>query len=266
MRQFKTNITALLAIASMGCLASTALAGGGVDHCNRCGGEAKCRKVCRAVPDVKEVEVVCYGRMCEDICVPGPCEKGCLHKEAACPECNIGKGGCAGPAHNCPEHHHPQGNVFAYRDSKVCCGDVVMGKKLMKKVIIKKVPTYKLVVEDLCGACDAKEKAQFTPPKPEVDARYYNPQAGAYGAYAAVPPTIILYAPNYAPGMQGGAHPEAGQPIQVPAVQIAPGQPVPAIQVPAMQIPPGQIRAVQVPAQFPAAPVQRTGYPNTNVR
>ncbi len=120
---------------------------GGGRHCAHCGCQAASQNVCRLVKEEKKVEIVCWGCQSEDFCVPGPSKPGCKHCEFVC--------------HDCEENADP--NAVQSKAKKFvwtewipgCSAKVYTKKKLMKKVITKKVPGYKWVVEDLCSQCDA---------------------------------------------------------------------------------------------------------------
>lgn len=111
-------------------------------HCNHCRCRSTCKKYCRLVYEEKKVEVVCWGGKCEDFCLPGPSKRGCKHCEIVCDDCNNKEGVIAKPKR------------FVWYDwVPGCATDIRTKNKLMKKVEIKKIPSYKWVVEDLCGDC-----------------------------------------------------------------------------------------------------------------
>ncbi len=252
MNLLKRSFPAVLALAALGMMVGSAFAGGPIQHfqerakCHHCGGDDHCRKICKVVDDVKEVPVICWSDKCEDFCVPGPCVKGCKHCE---PKCKDGGKGCACSKGECPSHE----KRFCYRDNPITCGKVYTRKMLMQKTIIKKVPSQKLIVEYVCGKCDAKGKASDAEvPKPPVDTAFRHPRGG----YVAQP-TIILYAPHLAPGVPH----TPGQPIQIPAVQVQPSPAGQAVQIPAIQVQPGQVQAVQIPpAHFPPVHAHPAAY------
>jgi hypothetical protein len=131
----------------------------GCDHCNRdCG----CRKVCRLVCEEKKVEITCWGVECEDFCLPKHGKPGCKHCELVCDE------DCGDPE----QKVHTGPKKFVWHDWCAGGAKIYTKKKLMKKVVTKKVPTYKWVVEDLCGECESKLKPidvpadAIVPPKP----------------------------------------------------------------------------------------------------
>jgi len=129
-------------------LAVAAKAGEGLfGHCAHCGCQENCCKVCRLVCEEKKVEVVCWGCECEDFCVPGPSKPGCKHCEIVCDEC----------AADSKVHSHAK--KFVWTEWIPGCAEIHTKKKLMKKTIVKKVPSYKWVVEDLCKDCEAKAPA-----------------------------------------------------------------------------------------------------------
>lgn len=151
---------ALLAalFAAMACHAVWA---GGHGGCAHCGCECACQKVCRLVKEEKKLTVVCWGGKREEFCVPGKSQKRCEHCENLCPE---GPDGC--------EHcgRKTAWSIWSPAD----CPTLLTRKKLMKKTITKKIPSYKWVVEDLCADCQSNAKSVDpapgveVPPKPNV--------------------------------------------------------------------------------------------------
>jgi hypothetical protein len=154
MRMFIHSVMIVIVVLSAA-LAARAIAGGFC--CAHCGCHDKCNKVCRLVCTEKKVEIVCWGCKCEDFCLPKCGERGCKNCEMVCEDCETkaAKNGiCSAP--------HP----FVWFDW--CPGGATMHTKtkLMKKVIVRKVPTYMYVVEDLCDACAAKvEVSDLKPSK-----------------------------------------------------------------------------------------------------
>lgn len=97
--------------------------------CAECGCCSHLRKVCRCVPEEKEVIKVCWDVKCEDFCVPGPSTL-CGSVEE-CDECgswcrNIWKPGCA---------------------------KVYTRKVPVKKEVKRKVKTWKWEVVTICDSC-----------------------------------------------------------------------------------------------------------------
>jgi len=133
--------------------------------CGHCGCESECRKVCRLVCEEKNVEVICWGCQCEDFCLPGPGTPQCQQCEMVCADCNEANAAC-----DCTKPH-AEPKRFVWTRWIPSCGELHTKKKLMKKVVTKKVPSYKYVVEDLCANCAADcekspsaPKAVMTPP------------------------------------------------------------------------------------------------------
>lgn len=113
---------------------ATLLARAGEHGCARCGCACQCQKVCRVVCEMKEITKTTWTCKCEDFCVPGPsqrCHSGCSCGH--CPECR----------------EHGWKPTAAYVKTR---------KTPVKHVEKVKVPSYRLVVEDLCPNC-----AQQTP-------------------------------------------------------------------------------------------------------
>jgi hypothetical protein len=152
MRTLITCATIVAAVLSLA-LAARAIAGGLC--CSHCGGYDRCHKVCRLVCEEKKVEIVCWGCKCEDFCLPKCGERGCKHCETVCEDCETQatkNGICSAP------------HRFVWFDWRPGGASMHTKTKLMKKVIVRKVPTYKYVVEDLCDTCAAK--VEVTDQKP----------------------------------------------------------------------------------------------------
>lgn len=117
------------------------------DCCQRCGRDCECRRVCHCVPFDKKVQVVCWGCSEKEICIPDPSIRGCEHREDVCDNC----------PHGCRRNHG-----IVWWDWTPCGAKTLTKRKLMKKVVTRKIPSYKWVTEDLCDAC-ASDCAQPTP-------------------------------------------------------------------------------------------------------
>lgn len=149
--------------------------------CSHCGQRGRCEKVCRLECGEKEVEVFCWGCKCEDFCVPGPSQPNCQYCEMIC-------GNCDGPVK--PDAPYSKPKKFVWNTWIPGCAEVHTRKKLMRKAVVKKVPSYKWTVEDLCPHCYAA--AQRTrvqpgtelPPVPAVDAEVLVEEVAAQSAPA----------------------------------------------------------------------------------
>lgn len=119
-----------------------AIAGDG--HCARCGGSGPCHKVCRLVTEEKSVAITCWGCKCEDFCLPGPSKPGCERCELVCGTCD-----------KCRDRNsvHAEPTPFVWTKWTPGTAKIHTKKKLMKKIVTKKVPSHKWVVEDLCDQC-----------------------------------------------------------------------------------------------------------------
>lgn len=132
--------------------------------CDHCGCQQPCQKVCRLVCEEKKVEVVCWGGKCEEFCLPCPGKPGCDFCEQVCDPCDE-----AAQKDDILVKPHK----FVWTEWFARGAKMHTRVKLMKKVEVKKVPTYKYVVEDLCAQCQAKvkqesaEKQKDDPPKGE---------------------------------------------------------------------------------------------------
>lgn len=93
--------------------------------CARCGCTRGVHKYCRLVCEEKEVKKTCYSTEAEDFCVPG--------RSIRCGEA------CDGCEH--------------YTVWQPTCARVRTRHKLVKREVVTKRPSWKWVVEDLCGDC-----------------------------------------------------------------------------------------------------------------
>ena len=146
MRRLSTTICLVLGL----CADPLVRARGQDANCGDCC--APCaKKVCKLVPEEKKVEVVCWGCKCEDFCVPGPGCPTCEHCKPVCPNCDD----ATKKAKVCAKTKR-----FIWFDwITCCCPQMYTCTKLMKRVEVVNVPTYKWVVEEVpicdCGdACD----------------------------------------------------------------------------------------------------------------
>lgn len=130
-------------------------------HCSKCGQSVGCRPVCRLVCETKKLSVTCWGCETEDFCVPGPSRPGCECGEPACDGCG------ESPCPSLPLRRFTWTEWIPSRQATV-----KTKRKLMKRTVTKTVPSYKWVVETLCGPCEAAcevvttEPGTVLPPKP----------------------------------------------------------------------------------------------------
>jgi hypothetical protein len=136
-------------------LGLSAAASAGEPFCAHCGCTDGCCRVCRLVCEEKKVEVICWGCTCEDFCLPCPSTPGCRYCEDIYEPCDEGDK----PVWVCTRPKR-----FTWLDW--CPGSARMHtkKKLMKRVVIRKIPVYKWVVEDLCPRCEAECPIVEVPP------------------------------------------------------------------------------------------------------
>ncbi len=133
--------------------------------CSHCGGRQSCQKVCRLVCEEKKVDVVCWGCLCEDFCLPKHNKPGCTHCKWLCADCNSA---CD------PEAPHVEPKRFVWTDWIPGCATMHTRKKLMKKTEPVTVKNFTWVVEDLCQHCEANcgsavvEPADDVPPPPNI--------------------------------------------------------------------------------------------------
>ena len=136
--------------------------------CSHCGCNSQCHKVCRLVCEEKKVDVICWGSKCEYFCLPRCSTPGCQHCEEVCGPC--------GEDCDCTKPHGSP-KRFVWTDWIPGCAKVHKRTKLMQKIVTKKVPSYKWVVEDLCPTCEAGcqtaavEPGATIPPLPVGDAK-----------------------------------------------------------------------------------------------
>lgn len=158
-------VTVLLAV----CAAHVAQAGDCC--CAHCGGCCECQKVCRLVCEDKKVDVICWGCLCEDFCLPA-------HGKLCSTKCKMVCADCNTPCD--PKAPHVEPKRFVWREWIPSCAHMFTRKKLYKKTESVNVPTYKWVVEDLCKSCegscdvaavDAKTEAELPPPPAVADAK-----------------------------------------------------------------------------------------------
>ena len=152
----RSILTGLFALAVAGPTARI-FAGEGLLRCCLCSDNRNCSKVCRLVQEEKKITTTCWGYKCEDFCAPDPSCPDHEHCEMVCGNRGDAKAVCsqAKPLrwiHWCPGS----------------CGTVYTKKKLMKKTVTKKVPSFKWVVEDLCPACQQRCAQQTLPAGTEL--------------------------------------------------------------------------------------------------
>lgn len=152
-------IGALFTIAAVLPIAGRTYAGlGGCAHCGR---GVACEKTCRLVREDKKVDIVCWGVKCEPFCLPCHSKRDCKHHEQVCDDCDEED-----------EDISTRPKKFVWYEWIPGCAKIETKKKLMKKTITKKIPSYKWVVEDLCAECKENapvaeiEHGATIPPKP----------------------------------------------------------------------------------------------------
>lgn len=161
----------------------------GGSRCASCRCEKPCQKIGRLVCEEKEVEVTCWGCQCENFALPGPSRPGCKHCDDVCQFCDERAQADAKENPVCSQPHK-----FVWRDwIPNPNAKVFTKKKLMKKVVKHKVPSYKWVVEDLCADCAPAPTTAppgATPANPAGTileprtATFAPPSAGSAGAVA----------------------------------------------------------------------------------
>lgn len=134
--------------------------------CAKCGCHSPCQKICRLVKEEKKVTTTCWGLKCEDFCLSDPSVRCREHCKTICED-----GDCKDGVHGAPKR-------FVWTEwIPSCSAEVHQRKKLMKRTVTTKVPSFKWVVEDLCEKCQKDcEVVQVAdvsqiPPLPSVDAK-----------------------------------------------------------------------------------------------
>jgi len=119
----------------------------GCQHCRR---SCPCQVVCVLKCEIKEVELTCWSCKCEDFCIPGPSRIKCRHRENVCAE-----GCCSNDRCNCDQPKVVP-KKFVWFDWCVGRAEVAQRKRLMKKTVTKKVPSYHWEVQELCRRCEPR--------------------------------------------------------------------------------------------------------------
>ena len=146
----------------------------GFTRCCQLCGTPSCSKVCRLVCEEKKVSVTCWGVEDEEFCVPGRGVKVCEHCEEVC-ECQTE-----------PGEVQSRPKLWSWREWQPCGNpEIRTRRKLMRKTVVKKVPTYKWVVQDLCEECRNASPSDLSP-APAADAK--EAKAGDSKAKDAKPP------------------------------------------------------------------------------
>jgi hypothetical protein len=154
----RTSRRGVLGFALLGVLSHSQLlpAHGHLADCAHCGCRTqRCRRICRLVCETRKITTTCWGMACEDVALPGPSEPACRHCEMVNPRTSEDR------------------NLIAQAKRRVWISwrpsegpDVATKRKLMKKTVSKTVPSYRWVVEEICGNC----LAQLKPVAPPADA------------------------------------------------------------------------------------------------
>ena len=128
--------------------------------CSRCGCTRGVHKYCRLVCEEKEIKKTCYSTEVEDFCVPGRS----IRCGEACDGCE------------------------RYTLWQPTCARVRTRHKLVKREVVTRRPSWKWVVEDLCGDC-CQELAREDLPMALQPERAGPPEASAlHASHEATPP------------------------------------------------------------------------------
>jgi hypothetical protein len=116
---------------------------GHLTGCAHCGCRScSCRKICRLVCETRKITTTCWGMACEDVALPGPSEPVCRQGEMVNPLMADDRNLITRPKRRVWTLWRPPEGP-----------DVFTKRKLMKKTISKSVPSYRWIVEDICGNC-----------------------------------------------------------------------------------------------------------------
>ena len=129
-----------LALTAAACLLTVRATAG--DFCCLCGHDDGVRKVCRLVCDVDYVVTHCYGCKCEDRCLPGRICRGDRHAE--CVELDHSVAHCCNRSPMCR---------LTWFDWRPTCASVRTVNRLVKYELVREVPSWRWVVEDVCCDC-----------------------------------------------------------------------------------------------------------------
>jgi hypothetical protein len=127
--------------------------GGAAEFLYGCRSRPACGKVCKLVPETKELVVTCYGCECDHICIPPHSKPGCKHCSSA--GCNAVYNGLNSSTCDAACTHQPKCE-FCWRDWIACgCAKPRQVKVLTKYEAVKEICWYHWEVVDAasCG-CD----------------------------------------------------------------------------------------------------------------
>jgi hypothetical protein len=128
--------------------------------CSHCGRHCDCQKYCRIVCETKDVKKTVWVVKCEEICTMMP--------NCGCHECCCDEGGAANAAGEkcCCKKCDPCAGEAKKSYVTPKCGKVHEVKKLEKKEVICKVPSYKCVVVYCCPQCGEEQNVEKASPAP----------------------------------------------------------------------------------------------------
>ena len=112
--------------------------------CDECGRQGNCQRVCCLKFEEKKVTETLWAGKCEEICLPG---------KSQCIESRCEMIGDQEPTDELP-CAKPKKFVWNVWQPSLC-STPAMKSKLMKRTIVKSVPTHKWVFENLCPECEA---------------------------------------------------------------------------------------------------------------
>lgn len=149
--------------------------GGTPACCAQCGSRTPCKKYCKVVKEIKEVEKICWEVKCEDFCLPLPrlFRDGCGQQQCAsdCDACDAdccgtcGDGRCEEPCESVRK---------AYADCVApFCGHLRQKKILVPKKVKCEVCVYKCEVVYCCSpkcytGCTGEPAPEATSPAPSL--------------------------------------------------------------------------------------------------
>lgn len=116
------------------------------EACARCCQRSACCKVCVLESETKKVEITCWGCKSEDFCMPGRSIPNADHCQMI--DC--------GASQSASTKTESKPKRFLWTDWTPRCATVMTKKKLMKRTVIKEIPTFKWVAKELCDVCNSE--------------------------------------------------------------------------------------------------------------
>jgi hypothetical protein len=147
------KLSLLLLLSAVPLVSAQSLAGHHGGCCESCGCQCPTRKVCHWKCEMKEVKDYEWKCECEDFCIPGPSPHCRVEECGECADCcNDCCDDCCGCGHDCVRH---LGGCLCHKKKwGAPCGCCVRTKKKLIRVdVVKQVPVYTCVIEEVCDRC-----------------------------------------------------------------------------------------------------------------